>query len=474
MMANKVQAAVMKKLKKALGAVGITLAMLCISVSCQAATGPSEAGALHVEGTKLIDKNGTPIQLKGLSTHGIAWFPQYINEAAFKEFHEDWNANVIRLAMYTAESGGYCTDGDQENLKQLIRDGVRYAIEQDMYVIVDWHVLNDQNPLNNIEYAKTFFAEMTAEFGDTDYILYEICNEPNGGTSWEDIKVYAEEIIPIIRENDPDAIIIVGTPNWSQYVHQATSDPITDYENVMYALHYYAATHKEDLRQNMQDAVRMGLPIFVSEYGICDASGNGSIDVEQANLWIDAMDELGISYVCWNISNKNETSAIFRSDCTKVSGFTEADLSESGAWLYQMLNEGVPAENEETTEENVVENADVLEEERAETLVLGNEAIQIQAQVKNSWESEGKSFFQYDLTLKNITETDLKQWTIELEFNEEITLSDGWNGNYTVNGNVLTICNKEYNGEINMGHTVADIGFIVCSGAGLSLEGMEN
>lgn len=337
-MLSRVRTVILKGIQKVLCMVGIHLAVISASVSCQAATEPSEAGALQVEGTKLIDSNGNPIQLKGLSTHGIAWFPQYINEDAFKEFHENWNANVIRLAMYTAESGGYCTDGDQENLKQLIRDGIRYATEQDMYVIVDWHILSDQNPLQNIEMAKAFFAEMTAEFGDTDNILYEICNEPNGGTSWSDIKAYAEEIIPIIRESDPDAVIIVGTPNWSQYVEEAAADPITEYENVMYALHFYAATHKEDLRQTMQNAVNAGLPIFVSEYGICDASGNGSIDVTQADLWVKAMDELGISYISWNISNKNETSAIFRSDCTKISGFAEADLSESGAWVYQMLN----------------------------------------------------------------------------------------------------------------------------------------
>lgn len=436
---------------------GAVIAGICMAgITCHAATGLSEGGSLRVEGTQLVDSSGNPIQLKGLSTHGVAWFPQYINEELFKEFHEEWNANVIRLAMYTAESGGYCTDGDQEKLKQLIRDGVEYAKEQDMYVIVDWHILSDQNPLQYKEEAKEFFAEMTAEFGDTDHILYEICNEPNGNATWSDIKTYAEEIIPIIRANDKDAVIIIGTPNWSQYVDQAAADPVTGYDNLMYTLHYYAATHKDDLRQRMKDAVGEGLPIFVSEYGICDASGNGAIDLEQANSWVDTMDELGISYVGWNISNKNETSAIFKSDCQKTYGFTTEDISPSGNWLYHMLNGVV----EEVTEDAVVIG----------DVGMGSVKIQFQAQVKNSWEAEGKTFYQYDLTLENISDVVINEWIIEVEFNEDISLSDGWNGNYSVDGNVLQITSKDYNGIMESGGQVKDVGFIISASENLLLE----
>ena len=114
-------------------------------------------GALHVEGTKLVDSEGNPVQLKGLSTHGLAWFPDYVNEECFREFHEEWDANVIRLALYTAEGGGYCTDGNKENLKKLVRNGVKYATNQNMYVIIDWHILSDHNPNTYLKEAKAFF-----------------------------------------------------------------------------------------------------------------------------------------------------------------------------------------------------------------------------------------------------------------------------------------------------------------------------
>lgn len=298
---------------------------------------PSNCGALQVVRNLLCDSKGDKVYLHGLSTHGLSWFPSYVNEAAFQEFREEWGANVIRLAMYTADYNGYCTGGDKEGLKNLIRKGVEYATENDMYVIVDWHILSDGNPNTYKSEAKAFFAEMSEELANHNNVLYEICNEPNGGTSWSDIKAYAEEVIPVIRANDSDAIIIVGTPNWSQYVKDAAANPITGYENIMYALHFYAATHTDWLRNDMVEAIHSGLPIFVTEFGICDASGNGAIDEYQANEWIKVMNENAVSYCGWNISNKNETSAIFKSSCNKTSGWTEDDLSASGKWMYEML-----------------------------------------------------------------------------------------------------------------------------------------
>lgn len=296
--------------------------------------------ALHVNGTELTDSTGTPVQLKGVSTHGLAWFPDYVNEACFRQLKEDWNINVVRLAMYTAEYGGYCTGGDKQHLKELVKNGVEYATRSGLYVIIDWHILSDGNPNIYKEGAKDFFAEMAEQYADYDNILYEICNEPNGGASWSDIKAYAEEVIPVIRSYDKDAVILVGTPNWSQYVDQAAANPITGYDNIMYTLHFYAATHKDSLRNTMAAAIVSGLPVFVSEYGICDAGGSGSIDEYQAEQWIALMDKYNVSYVAWNLSNKAETSALLSSECRKTSNFTENDLSASGKWLYQMLKKG--------------------------------------------------------------------------------------------------------------------------------------
>ena len=176
---------------------------------------------------------------KGVSTHGLAWFPEYVNKDAFQTLRDDWGANVVRLAMYTDENGGYCTDGNREQLKQLVSDGVEYATELGMYVIIDWHILHDQDPTVYQGEAEDFFAEMSAKYAKYDNVIYEICNEPNGGATWDgSVKPYAETIIPIIRKNDKDAIIIVGTPTWSQDVDAAADNPITGQTNIMYAIHF--------------------------------------------------------------------------------------------------------------------------------------------------------------------------------------------------------------------------------------------
>lgn len=298
----------------------------------------ASAGRLHVKGTKLVDKKGHEVQLRGVSTHGLSWYPQYVNDKCFAQLHDKWGANVVRLAMYTEEYNGYCS-GDAKNrsdLKKLIKKGVRLAKKHKMYVIVDWHILSDGNPNSHKKEAKAFFREMSREFKGYNNVIYEICNEPNNGTSWKEIKSYAKSVISTIRKNDKKAVIVVGTPTWSQDVDQAAIDPIKG-DNIMYALHFYAVTHKTDLRNKMTAAINKGLPVFVTEYGICDASGNGVIDKKEADRWIQTMDEYGVSYIAWNLSNKQESSSIIKSSCPKVSGFKKSELSDEGRWLYNLL-----------------------------------------------------------------------------------------------------------------------------------------
>lgn len=289
-------------------------------------------GALCVEGADLLDQYGNPFQLYGMSTHGIGWFPQFVNYDSFLTLRDDWNTNCIRLAMYTAENAGYCTGADKEQLKKLVKNGVDYATELGMYVIIDWHILSDQDPHVYKEDAKAFFEEMSAAYADHTNVLYEICNEPNGYATWDSVKAYAEEIIPIIRAHDEDAVIIVGTPTWSQDIDRAAANPLS-YDNVMYALHFYAGTHKDSLRERLDTCVSNGLPVFISEFGMCDASGNGANDFDSASKWMDLIEEHNLSFCCWNLANKDESSSVFKSSTTGVANWTEEEMNESGKWI---------------------------------------------------------------------------------------------------------------------------------------------
>ena len=134
------------------------------------------------------------------------------------------------------------------------------AIANDLYVILDWHILSDGNPMAHVEEAAAFFAEMAQRYRDVPNVLYEICNEPNGNVSWAgDVKPYAQRIVSVIRAHSPKAVILIGSPTWSQDIHLAAADPVAG-DNLMYTLHFYAGTHGAELRGRIDDALAKGLP----------------------------------------------------------------------------------------------------------------------------------------------------------------------------------------------------------------------
>lgn len=285
---------------------------------------------LHVAGTVLADPAGNTVRLRGVSTHGLAWFPDYVNAESFRTLKEDWGANAVRLALYTAEYGGYCNGGDRDALKALVDKGVECATDQGLYVIIDWHILSDGDPRTHQNEAVAFFDEMSRKYADHTNVLYEICNEPQNAPWQTVIKPYAETVLTAIRANDPDAVVIVGTNTWSQDVEEVVGNRLDD-PNTVYAFHFYAATHKENYRQKVKNALAAGVPVFVSECGLCDASGNGGVDEASAKEWFSLLKEENLSFMAWSLCNKNETAALLKPDCAKLSGWTADDLSQSGA-----------------------------------------------------------------------------------------------------------------------------------------------
>lgn len=296
--------------------------------------GQSEAklSRLKVKGTKVVNEKGKVVQLKGVSTHGIAWFPDYVNKKQWLSWKK-FGANIVRIACYSDKSAGYSTD-----LYNTIDKGVKAATDAGMYAIIDWHILSDGNPVTNESSAKKFFTRMAKKYAGHTNVLYEICNEPNGNVSWKgDIKPYANRMYKLIRKYDKKAIIIVGTPSWSQDVDVVAKDPLKGVSNVMYSLHFYAATHKDWNRSKMKSALNDKLPIFVSEFSICDASGNGGIDTSSAGKWMKLIKKNKIPFVSWSVCNKNETSALIKSSCKKTGTIKKSDLSKTGKWLIKQL-----------------------------------------------------------------------------------------------------------------------------------------
>lgn len=337
----------MRKLKKNVLAWLLTLALVLSVVTLVTPEKKVEAagstpvalhGQLSVSGTQLVDQYGQAFQIHGVSTHGLQWYAQYNNKSSYQTLRDDWNVNAIRLAMYV-EEGGYISNSSK--MKQEVNKGVSYATELGMYAIIDWHVLNGNtsNPKNYQSQANAFFAEMAQKYANYNNVIYEICNEPNG-CSWSDIKSYAESVIATIRRYDSDAVIIVGTPTWSQlgsqgHTYEPADDPIRGYSNLMYAFHFYASDndHNRWLTSKIGTAISKGLPVFVSEFGLSQADGNGNVDLTKAAEWMKRCDDYKVSYCVWSLSNDYRSSSLIKSSCSKTSGWSVDDLTTAGQYI---------------------------------------------------------------------------------------------------------------------------------------------
>ena len=318
--------------------------LLLTAAGCAASTAvqdgrdrPSVCGRLQVLNGKLCSAQGEPVMLRGVSLNGLVTSESFLNEELFRELSRDDGVNLIRLAMYTYGVGtvGYCTNGDKERHKADIAKGVELAKAADMYVIIDWHTLSDGDPNMYLEEAKAFFAEMAETHSGEEHVLYEICNEPNG-VDWQTVKRYAEQVIPVIREKAPEAVILVGNPDWSKDLYSVAADPL-DFGNLLYSLHFYSATHGQEYRDMTEQVSKSGLPVFVTEFGVTAASGGHPRDLESADLWIDLLEQENISYCMWSFSKVAEACSAIRSTVPKYSGFTQEDYTETGLWLLDTL-----------------------------------------------------------------------------------------------------------------------------------------
>jgi endoglucanase len=252
---------------------------------------------------------------------------------------DEWGANVFRVAMYTEPSGAYISRKEQTT--KNVCKAIDTAIELGLYIIIDWHILSDGDPNKYIEESIDFFGNISGRYADVPNVIYEICNEPNGPVTWSDhIKPYAEAVIPVIRANAKDAIVIVGTPVWSQGVDKAAAAPLT-FDNIMYTLHFYAGTHKESLRKTAKSAIDSGIALFVTEWGTTNASGDGKIYEEESNKWIDFMNENYISWCNWSLCDKSEGSALLKPNNPADGNISDERLSESGKYIKTAMKRSI-------------------------------------------------------------------------------------------------------------------------------------
>jgi len=287
-----------------------------------AATPVETHGALRVEGNRIVDKNGDPVVLRGMSLFWSQWQGKYYNPSVIRTLRDGWNANVVRAAM-GVHMGGYMADPKAEMRK--VETVIDAAIRDGIYVIVDWHA-HEPEP----KAAADFFTKIARKYGKYPNIIYETYNEPLPKHGWAEVlKPYHNQVIGSIRGVDPDNLVVAGTRTWSQDVDEAAADPLK-FKNLAYTLHFYAGTHKQELRDKAQKAMDLGAALFVTEWGSTDANGNGKVDVEETRRWWDFMETNKISYLNWSIADKNESSAALRPGASPKGKWPDSMISESG------------------------------------------------------------------------------------------------------------------------------------------------
>ncbi len=315
-------------------AVFIFLVVICANSLLSAQTPVARNGALSVKNGQVVNQYGVPPELRGLSFSWSIWQGRkYYNTDVVDWISKDFKVSLIRAAMAVQPEHGYLEEPDSQ--KQLIETVVNEAIKKGIYVLIDWH---DHNGYLHIPQSKAFFAEMAQKYKGVPNVIYEVWNEPER-VSWDTVKNYAVQVISEIRKYDPDNLIVVGSPHWDQDVDVAAANPITGFKNIAYSFHFYASdpNHQDQLRAKADKAIQMGLPLLITEWGVGEASGNGVFDIAENETWIKWMETHKLSWVNWNITDKEETTALLKPEASATGGWAEDDLTLDGIYLRKLL-----------------------------------------------------------------------------------------------------------------------------------------
>ncbi|OOQ59352.1 glycoside hydrolase family 5 protein [Mucilaginibacter pedocola] len=293
-------------------------------------------GELSVKDGRIVNQNGQPPQLRGVSLSWSLWAgKKYYNADVVNWLVKDFKISLLRASMGVQPAGGYLQQPAEQ--KQIVIDVADAAIKNGIYVLIDWH---DHNSHLHTAEAKQFFAEMAKKYSGVPNVIYEIWNEPEK-VSWDTVKAYALQVIPEIRRYDSKNLIIVGSPHWDQDVDIAAADPIKGFNNIAYSFHFYASdkNHQEKLRARADKAMKMGLPLMVTEWGVGESNGNGQFSRSKTKLWMDWLNVNQLSWANWNLTDKDETTALLEPVAPATGGWTEEQLTYAGQYIRKALRQ---------------------------------------------------------------------------------------------------------------------------------------
>ena len=316
----------------------LVVALLCsgISASLLAQTPVAKNGVLRVKNGKIVNQNGIEPRLRGISLSWSIWGGRkYYNTAVVDWLVKDFKVNLVRISMAVQPEHGYLQEPDLQ--RQLVVSLVDQCIKDGIYVLIDWH---DHNSNQHTVYATAFFADMAKKYAGVPNVIYEIWNEP-ANTQWDTVKTYARQVIPEIRKYDTKNLIVVGSPHWDEDADVVAVDPLKEFKNIAYSFHFYASDphHQEKLRAKADKALKLGLPLMITEWGVGESNGNGKFDRDLNKTWLAWMEANHLSWANWNITDKNETTALLVPGAPEKGGWTEKQLTPAGLYIREVLRD---------------------------------------------------------------------------------------------------------------------------------------
>ena len=311
------------------------LLMNSFSLIARKSTTPVDKnGILRVEGNQMVNQAGQPPHLRGISLSWSLWGgKKYYNPEVVNWLVKDFRINLLRASMAVQPQGGYLTDPAEQ--LALMTAVIDKAIAEGIYVLIDWH---DHNAELHLEESKAFFAQMSKKYSGVPNVIYEIFNEP-AKQSWEVVKKYSVEVIKTIRQYDPNNIIVVGSPRWDQDVDVAAADPIKGFNNLVYSFHFYASdpNHQDGLRAKAALSMQRGLALFVTEWGVGESNGNSEFNLEKTRRWLEWMEQNQLSWAVWNVTDKDETTALMLPGAAAKGGWKVEQLTPNGKFMREQL-----------------------------------------------------------------------------------------------------------------------------------------
>ncbi|MFD2284969.1 cellulase family glycosylhydrolase [Pedobacter petrophilus] len=308
--------------------------LLSIPAFAQNTDWVAQNGRLKVKDGKIVNSKNVPPQLRGISLSWSIWQGRkYYNPQVVSWLQSDFNINLLRVSMAVQPDSGYLQQPAEQ--EKLVVKTVDAAIANGLYVLIDWH---DHHADQHLAPSKAFFTKMAKRYAGKPNVIYEVFNEPEK-IAWQTVKDYATQVIAAIRKYDATNLIIVGSPTWDQDIDVAAKDPIKGYENIAYSFHFYASdpNHQEVLMKKADEAIAAGLPIMVTEWGVGEANGNGEFNLEKTNNWLAWMERNQLSWANWNITDKNETTAILQPGASIKGKWKPEALTPAGQYIRTQL-----------------------------------------------------------------------------------------------------------------------------------------